>query len=1093
MDIGRRRLELSVSTGSIADTRVRSSNAAIDDNDFGEIRIAETDAMPQSKEVLECQRTTVALTDILARLRLRGAALSSKLNQPMQDPQLINAFLTAEGSKMMQVGTVICSAIKAGHLRLSLEAVNLVLGSFEEMLSSYAYSRDERVLCLALSFMSCSTPYWLGAEQASSSSDLSERTIYLAKFLALKSAREQIPAWRVRLAILMFVDEYIDFDPSFAVWTNLEMDDLNNTDDTWGPLAVISGGLVDRDARIRFRAATSTAGLFYLQSIRTAQICPFYEATLNSLPRQPGHWDSFITDILWKLNCCVTSAQLRAATIYHLYEVPLSSSEFNYHLQVGLQAVAYRLGLDGIASLYLPHAALIIRSQLGVNQSPMRVPYRVCGSASHKAFASSVLDSVAPSILAAIHGETMDQDGKRGLPGARQLFMSLCEAVGMPPQAMVIRHYSATLALIQANLVDAPSYPQEKALSSSVYEALTALPGLETAVEIEALFQRSLEPTSACIFGLMNLEGTTEEIAAFLDDTATESQLGSIFSALMENDVICAESQSALYPSFSLKDVLSAYTAICNAQPSISASKTVFATLISLFGRANSTFLISEQRRYLRSIALMTALHEKEYSHPAILQLFLQEISTLLDRRDVCFIALSFMKWGFEQISRTSSPLRDLADIILRIGTAWSRLSQVDSYGSKVALEIERWLLAMLPSWQKIKAMRDAIGVALALWPSQLAQHIRGWPDPTFGDLCDLAGKLTMDDSEPLLESMLAKLPEGDLHANIRAFQQRAFWYFKKAIPSATSKGERGLLAFLDILYSAEGQLHAPSLEAIKFLVSDASFDKLVVRFRKEPFVSIQAVIVDLAMRLTTNEDYRVRTTAYQVLQSILCRIEGIHSHGILSPEAVEVMSLMVPIEAVPRLAGKDHIITIVDDEILVRQSTNLRIWATCLAHQLCDVLSEDDPFYSGITPLISTTETSASDLLPFLVQAFLSGSCSSDGGDLLTDRVRTLSNHFATVLRHPSVALDTTRAIVKIELHLRHFDPPHQADFLGHNSWLDIDHLLLSEASISCGAFATALLFLESTTLSGSSKSQIDLYDPRIQKVSIRNMRLYS
>jgi hypothetical protein len=55
----------------------------------------------------------------------------------------------------------------------------------------------------------------------------------------------------------------------------------------------------------------------------------------------------------------------------------------------------------------------------------------------------------------------------------------------------------------------------------------------------------------------------------------------------------------------------------------------------------------------------------------------------------------------------------------------------------------------------------------------------------------------------------------------------------------------------------------------------------------------------------------------------------------------------------------------------------------------------------------------------------------------------------------------------------------------LPSDHWLEIDPVLLSEAAIKCGAFASALMFLEMKQ--GDDTQQLDLLDPRVQKVSIQ------
>lgn len=447
-----------------------------DDDDFGEIRTAESDAMPISKEAIECQRTTRSLLALLANVRLRGSILLSPNRLPSKDNALINSFLSTEGTKMVQLGSVLCDAIQAGTLRLNVEAVDLILSTLEEMLGSYAYSRDEGSLQLMLSFMTGSAPIWLSPDN--SSVDLADRVVHLAKFLHIKSLKGQLPSWKVRLALLRFVDEYLDYEPEQTAWSrggqSMDIDGSASA-----AVDIISGALVDIDIRLRFRAATSTAGLLYLSSIPFDQHLPFYHDTVNALPREPKHWDSFITDILWKLNCCITSPQLRAATIYHLYEVPPATTDYNHHLQVGLETVSKRLGLEGIAPLLLAYAPLIISSQIVTSQSPMRVPHRLYGFSTRRLFAVNILDVAGSSVLLAMLAQkTRHDDGARQYAGSIDTLTGLCSAAGSTPGDVAVRHLASTAARALSDphsplVLDPNAYDR-----AVVFGALASLPGI---------------------------------------------------------------------------------------------------------------------------------------------------------------------------------------------------------------------------------------------------------------------------------------------------------------------------------------------------------------------------------------------------------------------------------------------------------------------------------------------------------------------------------------------------------------------------------------------------------------------------------------
>jgi ataxia telangiectasia mutated family protein len=243
---------------------------------------------------------------------------------------------------------------------------------------------------MILTFMTGSAPVWLATNTVKE--ELGSRMVHLARFFHAKAVRSQLPSWRVRLALVIFIDEYLDYEPDQSTWTTADADAMDTGDADILATDIVAGALVDPDIRLRFRAATSTAGILYLSSIPIDQHVPFYHDTVVLLPREIKHWDSFVTDILWKLNCCITSPQLRAATIYHLYEVPPATAEFNNHLQTGLETVSIRLGLSGIAPLCLAHAPLIISSQICGSQSPMRVPHRLYGFGTRKAFAITALE-----------------------------------------------------------------------------------------------------------------------------------------------------------------------------------------------------------------------------------------------------------------------------------------------------------------------------------------------------------------------------------------------------------------------------------------------------------------------------------------------------------------------------------------------------------------------------------------------------------------------------------------------------------------------------------------------------------------------------
>jgi ataxia telangiectasia mutated family protein len=147
-------------------------------------------------------------------------------------------------------------------------------------------------------------------------------------------------------------------------------------------------------------------------------------------------------------------------------------------------------------------------------------------------------------------------------------------------------------------------------------------------------------------------------------------------------------------------------------------------------------------------------------------------------------------------------------------------------------------------------------------------------------------------------------------------------------------------------------------------------------------------------------------------------------------------------------------------------------------------VVAVDEPLFYHLPPILSD-RTSASGFLPLLVQALLTCcSKSSKVESVFQARRKELGQYFSSIISSTGTSLQVIEAIIKTVLHLRHFDPPFRKDILGYNFWLDIDLLLLSEAAIRTGSYATALMFLETAMRDGDNGADMDTFTPRVQQV---------
>jgi ataxia telangiectasia mutated family protein len=136
-------------------------------------------------------------------------------------------------------------------------------------------------------------------------------------------------------------------------------------------------------------------------------------------------------------------------------------------------------------------------------------------------------------------------------------------------------------------------------------------------------------------------------------------------------------------------------------------------------------------------------------------------------------------------------------------------------------------------------------------------------------------------------------------------------------------------------------------------------------------------------------------------------------------------------------------------------------LWIAEITILLSDILSAIDPFYAQVTSILRSDVEFAEQVLPVLVHTLLQAELSEPKSPDISARTH-LSIYFTAVLRCGSACVSCLRCIVDVVLHLRNFRLTKSRDPLGHEKWLGIDFTLLSKNAVVCGAYTTALLFLE-------------------------------
>ncbi|BEI92084.1 uncharacterized protein CcaverHIS019_0409040 [Cutaneotrichosporon cavernicola] len=1038
---------------------------AADDDDFGPILNVESDAIPASLESRVAQRSTSSLLKTLVDLRLRSQKLRSPDRRPPRDVALVNTFIQCESAQFTQLGSAVCDAIQDGSLRLSVKVVDAMLGEIEDRIATYGFKRDSEMIRLAVMFLARTAAVWLAPE-----SGLSDRAIQMIKGFVMKVQHDYPMSWQARLQLLLFIDEYLEYDPTFSAWAHMSETDEADVvmggehPDALGPMKYNLDATSDPDARVRFRAATSAAAVHYLPNMPADVKAQAYYDVVTGQSSDSISADRFLTNLLWKINTCISSAQLRSGTIFHLYEVADFARDFLVYLRPGLSAIASRLGLDSLQPLFHAHANVVVVNQLGMGQLPLALPPEVYGCDKRKEFAQLCLEAVGSKILAEPH-----------LPHNLPFFQALCNAAGVNELQARMRYLPFAAAIAVAQTIQEMDVSEPAAINSQGLEALHSLQQNDDLNIIDYL-GRSVEIVVAGLFTLVDLNTTNDEVLSFLESIGSKGlEASDTFARLMNSDQSRANSPPALDPAASISGVLYAHHFFKTQFKSMRKPRMVFNAIVRLFHELNSAYLVNEQRRYLRAIALVVSLYQDEFESALVLQEFLRNVIDLLSMDDIGPIAFSMVQWGFDRLPQAKEPLPELANLFIKLGSVSAQLHS-KSHMQVLAADLDRWVGSKSQSWHMSDAIMPALESALVFWPQGWVEHFR-FPDQHFLDVADLAKRPNTNSTMALSKRLVEAAQRQATRENKDNFLSATFWYLKQGLNPDRWTPD-GSAAFLNLLHMVNGEVHAPSLDTINNLTGRADIMEVARKLGDRPHDALRVTVLQRVLEQTASDDYRLRYTAFEVLRTTMPIIT--ESLNALPAHLRGLSEFLVPDTPVS-CSEEPNLEALVTEASWIRKSQSHEVWAKDLAIMLGALASTTDKFYACLQPMLSAPGKAAILLPPFLVQAVLQ--CGDH--DVAAKRAATLSDHFSQVLQFPTASLQTVEAIIQIVLHLRNFRPSYATGELSHNHWLRIDPLVLSEAAGKCGAFASSLLFLEMAKDRDDIGNQdLDLSDTRVQKI---------
>jgi ataxia telangiectasia mutated family protein len=197
-------------------------------------------------------------------------------------------------------------------------------------------------------------------------------------------------------------------------------------------------------------------------------------------------------------------------------------------------------------------------------------------------------------------------------------------------------------------------------------------------------------------------------------------------------------------------------------------------------------------------------------------------------------------------------------------------------------------------------------------------------------------------------------------------------------------------------------------------------------------------------------------SNAYQTLRQVMSVSSPDHQLP-PPPEYRAELEFLKVYRCLPITRPVVNIHDMLKSDLYLESSSNFSKWISLIAVLLSDTLAAIDPYFGQLSSLLVSDIEFAGQILPILVHTLLHTSKQSK----FNFYRKILSEYFTTVLSSKDTDLSCTRVIVDVILHLRYFDPRVE-DALAYNKWLEVDFAVLARAAILCGAYTTALLFVE-------------------------------
>jgi ataxia telangiectasia mutated family protein len=760
----------------------------------------------------------------------------------------------------------------------------------------------------------------------------------------------------------------------------------------------------------------------------------------------------------------IASSTIRHAPYWHLIEIDFHSSRYSRHLLAVLTNVSQRMGLQRYSELFEAYASQIGFSIRQAKQESLRLSPELVGYPTRKAYSEASFASFSPVYLST---EGSSADALHG----RNLFINHCKAMDISGTEGILRCFGVIVGRIVVAWTDRnldqedPSDGAEKLIATTL--GAFDLKGLIK----EHLDQYGDEIITAILraLGEQDFQEDGPIITAIRRVGDMEScwsrDASSVFQRLCRyrriNDFGVHEPTK---PAFGSRTILLAL-AWAKQRTQAGEVSTTYHILHQLFADMQNMRLVNEQLRILNALTLWVSCHHEQFTDLTLLETLLVGGTRIMSHVELATGAQSLLSWAFELYRQVETVLPAFPHVLLSIsGIIHSYCSSVEKATKEKGDILIQWVHGeLLQLCQEHDIKEQILQKVLPAWPFELDKDLSVMLELLPRHIAEILedSRLTANMFH-VVRSMRALAEEDPDYAN--QFSKSDFWRLKDSIPPANQLQVQDVHSLAELLVRVQGQIVSNPIfnhnsQSIRFRHLQISKVEKESRAQTVASLTHKPIVSFLRSKLSDPSGKMARST-YDTIRHLISVVRP--SDENFNTWASEHRQELCYLSAFPRHSSASSPAQLNDLKEKTDYLTTISdfdSWVTKLAGLLCNVVASEDPFFTSLVPYVNHQPSVAEDILPVLIHAILLGHY--HGKEKSKTRV-VLSEYLTSVVQADAACEATIQAVVDIVMHLRYFNIPNSSHPLSYNLWLEMDFTVLVRAALRCGAYTTALLFLE-------------------------------